>query len=86
MIDSISFLSAIFIICCLDVWVRQDLAPETGDLMRIVDLHDVELLDNFLVNLQPSLFEWWHNLLSQVDRDKVMQSSQVFDFFVSLKR
>jgi len=73
-----------FLIGCLDVWIRQDLAPEGSDLMRVVDLHHVELLNNLLIDLQSSLLEWWHYRLTQVDRDQVMQMRQVLDFFVSL--
>lgn len=73
-----------FLIGCLDVWIRQDLAPEGSDLMRVVDLHHVELLNDLLVDLQSSLLEWWHYRLTQVDRDQVMQMRQVLDFFVSL--
>ena len=76
---------AILLVSSLDVWVRQDLAPEASDLMRVVDLHDVELLNDLLINLQSSLLEWRHYGLSQVDSDQVMQRCQVFDFFVSLK-
>ena len=75
---------AILLVSSLDVWVRQDLAPEASDLMRIVDLHDIELLNDLLVNLQSSLLEWRHYGLSQVDGDQVMQCIQVLDFFVSL--
>ena len=75
---------AILLVSSLDVWVRQDLAPEASDLMRVIDLHDVELLNDLLVNLQSSLLEWRHYGLSQVDRDQVMQCIQVLDFFVSL--
>ena len=52
--------------------------------MRIIDLHDVKLLDNFCVNFQLFFFEWRNNLLAQVYRDDIVQNIQALNFFVSL--
>ena len=54
--------------------------------MSIIDLHNIELLDNFGVDFQLLFFKWRHYLLTQVDRDDVMQHVQVVNFFVSLQK
>jgi hypothetical protein len=41
--------------------------------MGIVDLHDVELLDDFRVNVQSLLLEGRDDLTSQVNCDDFMQ-------------
>ena len=54
--------------------------------MCIVDLHDIELLDDFCIDFQLPLLKWWNDLLTQVDRDDIVQDVQTFYFFVSLKQ
>ena len=68
----------------LDVVIAKHVGPERGHLMCVVDLHDVELLDDFLVNLDFTGLERGDHLLTKVDGDEVMQLVQTFDFLVSL--
>ena len=60
-------------ISCLNTWVGQNCAPKASHLMCIVDLHDVELLDDFGVDFKLLFFERRNDLLAKVDRDDVVQ-------------
>ena len=60
----------------LDIWVGKYVAPKTGNLMGIIDLHDVELLDDLLIYLDLPLFEHWDDLLAQINRNEVVKLIQ----------
>ena len=67
-----------------DVWILKNVAPVTGDLMSIVDLHHIKLLHNLSVNFGFALFEFWNDSLAEVDGYYVIQNAQGFDLFLSL--
>ena len=75
-----------FLLVCgvLDVRVLEYIGPKAGDLMRIVDLHHVELLHNLLINLDLSALESWDHFLAQVDGQDVVQPAQGLDLFIGL--
>jgi len=53
--------------------------------MGVIDLHNVKLLNNFLIYLDLFAFESWNNLFSKVNCDYVIAFMQGFDFFIGLK-
>ena len=53
--------------------------------MRIVYLHDVELLDNLSVDLDLLCFELWDDLLSEVNGDDVVQYVETLNFLICLQ-
>lgn len=70
--------------CFSYYWVLVDAAPKQSYLVRVVDLHYVELLDYFLVQACFALFEVWNNFLTEVNGDDVIQLTKRFDFSVCL--
>lgn len=70
--------------CLLYVRVRKDLAPETSCLMRIIDLHNIELLDNLRINLKFSLLEFRNHSLSKINCYVIMQHIHCFNFLFGL--
>jgi hypothetical protein len=52
--------------------------------MCIVDLHDIELLDNFRVDDDLLLLELWNDLLTKVNGDNIIKSIQGLNFLISL--
>jgi hypothetical protein len=68
-----SFRLHLVFISCLNNRVGENCTPKASNLMRVVDLHDVELLDDFGVDFKLLLFERRNDLLAQVDRDNVVQ-------------
>ena len=52
--------------------------------MRIVDLHNIELLYDFGVDLHFTLFKFWDDCLTEVYSDQVVHDTQGFDFFFGL--
>jgi hypothetical protein len=56
-----------FVCGVLDVGVVEHSAPEGGDLMRVVDLDDVELLDQFGIDLKLLSLESWNDPLAQIN-------------------
>jgi hypothetical protein len=69
----------------LNIRIGEHIAPETGSLMGIVDLHNSELLHKLVIDLEFLLFELGNNLLSEVDRNDVNQHPQVLQFLLRLK-
>ena len=53
--------------------------------MRVVDLHDIELLYDLGVYVYLLHLENGYDLLAQVDGDEVVEGGQGLDLFVSLK-
>ena len=53
--------------------------------MRVVDLHDVELLHDLVVDLDLARLEGRDDLLAEVDGQDVMQLVQRLNLLVSLK-
>ncbi len=60
--------------CILDLRVSEDVAPEAGSLMSIVDLNDGELLHELVVDLELVLLELRDYLLPQIDSDDLDKS------------
>jgi hypothetical protein len=52
--------------------------------MSIIDLRNVELLQDFLVDVNFSVFESWNDGFAKVDGDNIVQNLQALDFFVRL--
>ena len=59
----------------LDVGVGEDVGPEGGSLVGVVDFHHCELLHELLVDLQLVLLELGDDLLAEVDRHDVDQNA-----------
>ena len=53
-----------------DLGVGEDVAPEAGGLMRIIDFDHGELLHELVVDLQFVLLKLGDDLLTEVDRDQ----------------
>lgn len=68
----------------LNIGVGQDLTPEAGDLMRVVDLHNVELLNDFTENAETSSLEGWNYFLAEENGDQVVHLGERVNFLVSL--
>lgn len=61
-----------------------DTAPKQGNLVCIVDLHDVKLLDDLLVLNCLLLLEFWNDFFPEVNCDDVVQRVKCLNFFISL--
>ena len=68
----------------LDVGVGKHVGPERGDLMGVVDLHNVELLYDLGVYTNFFHLKDWYNLFAKIDRDQVVERSQGLNFLISL--
>ena len=53
--------------------------------MGVVDIYDIELFYNLLILFLLLLFELWHDLLSKVDGENVVDDLESFDVFIGLK-
>ena len=76
--------SLLLFISLLYVGILQNVTPVAGHLMRIVDLHHIELLHNFAVYLEFAAFKLWDDGLSEVYRYYVVEDTQGLHFFFSL--
>lgn len=70
-------ISHVLIVGFANVWVFEHVAPESSQLMSIVNFNNIELLDDVLVQMQLLFFELRDNYGSNVD------SHQVEELFVS---
>ena len=61
-------------VCVLDGGRLEDLRPEAGELMAVVDLHDVELLQNLRVQTHLVVFKLREHLLTKVKAKDVEQA------------
>ena len=83
--NSASFFSFVILLDgVLDVGVRQHVGPERSYLMRVVDLHNVELLYDLGVYVYLLHLEDWYDLLAKIDGDQVVQRSQGLDLLINL--
>ena len=73
-------------ISLLYVGVLKNVTPVAGHLMRVVDLHHIELLHNFAVYLEFASFEFRDDGLSEVYRYYVVEDTQSLNFFLSLSK
>jgi hypothetical protein len=75
---------SVFLHGLFDVGIGQNLAPETGDLMRVIDLHDVELLYDLAVYFDFPVLELWHDTFTQIDGNNVIKNCKGLNLFVGV--
>ena len=52
--------------------------------MSIIDLHNIELLYDFVINRYLFGFEWCDDRFAKIYGDDVVEESVIFNFFISL--
>jgi hypothetical protein len=64
--------------CCIfNIRIDENIAPKTGSLMSIVDLHNSELLHELMIYFEFLLSEERNYLLSQINGNDINEDAKI---------